>query len=61
MTKDILTISEAAALLGNCDLPTLRGWVRAGAIKAGTTPGGRLRFSASEVRRFRTRMTGVDD
>ena len=58
---DVLTIGECATALGGVDLPTLRGWVRTGAIRAGRTPGGRLRFSAREVQRFRRQLVGVDD
>ncbi|NEV63395.1 response regulator [Thiorhodococcus minor] len=54
VTKDLLTPSQAARLLGVSPV-TVRIWARKGKLHAHTTPGGHRRFDALQLRDFARR------
>src|SRR5207237_2358919 len=49
-TDQLLTTSEVASIFA-VNARTVAGWARAGKIHPIRTPGGRLRFEASDIRR----------
>ncbi|QNT76694.1 helix-turn-helix domain-containing protein [Dehalogenimonas etheniformans] len=51
MNDDLLTIGEAAEILGVSE-PALRTWTDEGQIKAFVTPGGHRRYLRSELKKF---------
>jgi excisionase family DNA binding protein len=51
MNDDLVTISEAAEILGVSE-PALRTWTDEGQIKAFVTPGGHRRYYRSELKKF---------
>jgi len=58
--QDLLRVSEVAAALGIAHR-TVLGWLKAGKLTGGRTPGGQWRVPAVEVQRLRARFGITDD